>query len=76
MKDRTTKDNKEPTIKKYNRSNLISNQYFSFYELSGINKFCRLIFESKFSHLDEFFDCFKKERKKEKCVRYSFCIIH
>ena len=43
----------KPTIKEYNRSNLIYNRDFTFYEFSDIGKFCKLSIESKFSRLNE-----------------------
>ena len=62
VEELTTKNNKEPTIKKYNRSNLIYNEKFTFYECNDINKFHKLSFESKLSRLNEFSNHLEKLR--------------
>ena len=54
VKKQTIKNDKEPTIKKYNRSNKIYNRDFTFSEFNDINKFHSFSFESKFSRLNKF----------------------
>ena len=79
------KTDKESTIEKYDRSNLIYNQDFTFYQIIDITKSRNLSFESKFSRLNEFSNCLKKlfnhkvkkkiQKKEKYCVRCNFWIL-
>ena len=77
------KDDKRPTLKKYNKSNLIydiniTNIWPSFYEHNDIKKFDNLSLESKYSFLADFFNnldkCKKLKPKKDK-TNTAFKII-
>ena len=61
-KELTTKDDKEKSIGKHNRSNLIYNRDFTFYKFNDINKCHKVFFELKFSCLIEFSNSLKTMR--------------
>ena len=77
------KDDKRPTLKKYNKSNLIydskiTNIWLSFYEHNDIKMFDNLSLESKYSFLADFFnnlDKYKKLKPKKEKTNTAFKII-
>ena len=74
--ERINNDDKKPTLKKYNKSDLIYNSKHSFYKYYDIKEFDKLSLESKDSFLAKFFndlDKFSKlkilKEKKPKEIR-------
>ena len=69
----------KPTVKKYNKSDLIHNSKFSFYKYNNIKKFRILSFELQYSYLFEFkYDLYnfntlepQKEKTKKKINVYN-----
>ena len=70
-KELTTKDDKEKSIEKHNRSNLIYSWDFFFYKFNDIDRFHKVSFELKFSCLIEFYNSLKTMRNHKALKKNS-----